>query len=108
MNTSMQEVLDIDRIIHEPARLAILAILWAVESADFLYLLNATDLTRGNLSSHLNKLDEVGYVSIKKTFVGKIPRTVCSMTESGRTAFEAYRSKMRFFLASDDFSITRP
>ena len=100
MNTSLREVLDIDRTIHEPARLAIIAILWAVESADFLYLLNATELTRGNLSSHLNKLEEVGYIQIKKTFAGKVPRTVCCITTAGTAAFEGYRSQMRGFLAA--------
>lgn len=100
MNEQMRELVDIDRTVHEPARLAILAILWAAESADFIYLLNATELTRGNLSSHLNKLEETGYIQIEKTFAGKMPRTICRLTDSGKEAFEGYRQTMQAFLAA--------
>ncbi|MGD2156986.1 MAG: transcriptional regulator [Anaerolineales bacterium] len=99
MDEQLRDIIDVDRIVHEPARLAILAVLWAVESADFLYLLHATDLTRGNLSSHLSKLEDSGYVEIEKTFEGKMPRTLCRLTDSGREAFESYREQMRTFLA---------
>jgi DNA-binding MarR family transcriptional regulator len=99
VDEQLRDIIDVDRIVHEPARLAILAVLWAVESADFLYLLHATDLTRGNLSSHLSKLEDSGYVEIEKTFEGKMPRTLCRLTDSGREAFESYREQMRTFLA---------
>jgi len=86
---------EVDRIIHEPARLMIVAILSVVEEADFLYLLNATDLTKGNLSSHLSKLENANYVSIEKMFVGKTTRTVCRLTGAGAEALETYRHKMK-------------
>ncbi len=89
---------DIDDVIHAPARLAIVATLNAVEEADFRYLLNATGLTKGNLSTHLSKLEEAGYVQIEKTFRGKMPLTLLRLTPQGRTAFEEYRRTMlRFF-----------
>lgn len=89
---------DIDDVIHAPARLAIVAILNAVEEADFRYLLNATGLTKGNLSTHLSKLEEAGYVQIEKTFHGKMPLTLLRLTPQGRAAFEAYRRNMLRFL----------
>ncbi len=99
MNEQLRDLVDIDRTIHEPARLAILAILWAAESVDFLYLLNTIELSRGNLSSHLSKLEAAGYILIQKTFEGKIPRTVCRLTDTGKAAFEGYKEQMRAFLA---------
>jgi DNA-binding MarR family transcriptional regulator len=85
----------IDRLIHEPSRLVIAAILYAVESADFLYLLRETGLTKGNLSTHLAKLEEAGYVAIEKTYRGKVPRTICRLTEVGRSAFRDYREQLK-------------
>jgi DNA-binding MarR family transcriptional regulator len=87
-----------DKLIHEPARLAVLTILNAVESADFLYLLRATTLTKGNLSIHLQKLEGAGLIEIEKTYQGKTPRTLCRMTEDGRRAFEVYKDKLRSVL----------
>lgn len=95
MNDELRRLVDIDRVIHEPARLMITAVLYTVESADFLYLLHATELTKGNLSSHLMRLEKAGYVTIEKTFEGKTPRTVCCLTDSGREAFETYREQMK-------------
>ena len=97
---NLQPLAQIDRIIHEPARLLILAYLSVVESADFLFLMNQTNLTRGNLSSHLSKLESVGYVEIKKEFVDKIPRTLLRLTEQGRDAFHDYRRNMKQVLDS--------
>jgi DNA-binding MarR family transcriptional regulator len=94
MTQSLRELTDVDRIIHEPARLMIAALLYAAAQADFLYLLNETGLTRGNLSSHLTKLEEAGYIKIEKTFRGKMPQTLCSLTDTGRSAFEAYRKQL--------------
>ena len=79
-----QVVIDVDRAIHEPARLAVVAHLYVVSEADFIYLEQRTKLTRGNLSSHLRKLEEVGYLAVDKKFVDRIPRTVVALTESGR------------------------
>jgi DNA-binding MarR family transcriptional regulator len=95
-----QQLAEIDRVIHEPARLLLVATLSVVESADFLFLMNQTKLTRGNLSSHLSKLEAAGYVEIKKEFVEKIPRTLLRLTEEGRNAFVEYRQKMQQVLDS--------
>lgn len=85
----------IDRMVHEPARLVILANLYVVESADYTYLMTRTGLTWGNLSAHLGKLDEAGYVRVEKEFVQKKPHTMVRLTEEGRKAFEIYRDQMR-------------
>jgi DNA-binding MarR family transcriptional regulator len=94
-DNNLQPLAEIDRIIHEPARLLILAYLYVVESADFLFLMRQTGLTRGNLSSHLSKLEMAGYISINKEFVDKIPRTLLRLTNTGRAAFRNYRKNMR-------------
>jgi DNA-binding MarR family transcriptional regulator len=84
-------LLNIDRLVHEPARLVIMTMLHVVDSADFLFLQRETGLTKGNLSAHLTKLEEAGYVAIEKTYKGKIPLTVCRLTEEGRNAYKHYR-----------------
>lgn len=99
MNTT-NEIPGIDRVIHEPARLAVLAILTAAESADFLYLQRETGLTKGNLSAHLARLESSGYIEIEKGYVGKLPQTICRMTDTGRSAFENYRKQLGGFLKS--------
>jgi DNA-binding MarR family transcriptional regulator len=91
---AIQPIADIDRLIHEPARLMILAVLYVVESADFLFLMRQTGLTKGNLSSHIARLETAGYIGVKKEFVGKIPRTLLRLTARGREAFETYRQSM--------------
>lgn len=91
----LQKLVDIDRVVHEPARLLILSYLYVVESADFLFLLRQTNLTKGNLSSHLMKLEKAGYVNIEKKFVQKIPRTLLSLTKEGRKAFHKYTKRMK-------------
>lgn len=90
MGDEIRDLARIDRMIHEPARLAIVAVLSACESADFKYLLNVTGLSKGNLSAQLSKLEEAGYVSIAKEFKGKYPHTECKLTADGRRAFKAY------------------
>lgn len=99
MDDDLRSLTELDRVIHEPARLLIVTILSAVESADFLYLQHETDLTKGNLSAHLSKLEEAGYVNIEKTFKGKLPLTVCKLTASGQEAFDGYRLKMQNFIS---------
>ena len=74
----------LDRVIHEPARLALVAILSVVESADFIYLQHETELTKGNLSSHLTRLEEAGYVEIEKTYRGRVPLTLGQTDLEGR------------------------
>ncbi len=97
-SNALKPVVDIDRVIHEPARFLLMAYLYVVESADFLFLMNQTGLTRGNLSSHLTKLEEAGYLNVQKEFVNKIPRTVLSLTAQGRVAFNDYRQQMKQML----------
>lgn len=89
---------ELDRIIHEPARLSIMSYLYVLKSADFLFLLSQTGLTKGNLSSHLSKLENTGYVEIQKEFIEKIPRTMMSITNTGREALLKYRFQMREML----------
>ncbi len=85
----------IDKLIHEPARLLIMAHLYVVESADFVYLMNQTGLTFGNLSGHMSKLEEAGYIQVEKSFVGNRPNTRLSLTKDGREAFDEYKKKMK-------------
>jgi len=85
---------EIDKVIHEPARLDIMAYLFVVDSADFLFLQRQTGLTWGNLSSHISKLETAGYVEVKKEFLDKKPHTTLQLTNKGRTAFEKYRQSM--------------
>ncbi len=85
----------IDKLIHEPARLMIMANLFVVESADFLWLMRQTGLTWGNLSSHMSRLEAAGYIDVEKKFVGKKPNTKLHLTDEGRAAFEAYRKSMK-------------
>ena len=89
---------ELDRVIHEPARLTIIAFLSSVKEADFLYLLRETGLTKGNLSTHLVRLEEAGYVDIEKTFRGKIPTTLVRLSTEGRAAFQGYRKSIRDIL----------
>lgn len=95
MANDFRDMANVNRLIHEPARLVIVTILYAVDSADFVYLLRETGLTKGNLSAHLYRLEEAGYVKIEKTFRGKVPRTVCSLTTAGRGAFQVYRERLK-------------
>ena len=95
MGKAIQQLAAIDRIIHEPARLMIVSLLDAVEEADFQYLHQATGLTKGNLSVHLSKLEEAGYVTIQKTFRGKYPLTICRLTGQGKQVLTGYRKLIR-------------
>ena len=91
----------IDKHIHEPSRLKILAHLYVLEQTDFTYLKNLTDFSWGRLSSHLDKLEKAGYVKLEKKLIKKIkhgketPKTFISLTEKGREAFENYRDSMK-------------
>ena len=92
---NLQPLADIDRIIHEPARLMILALLYVVESGDFTFLMRQTGLTWGNLSSHMSKLEAAGYIEVEKEFVGRKPRTMLRLTDEGRAAFQEYVQSMK-------------
>ena len=86
---------NIDTVIHAPARLKLITQLYVVEEADATFLSNATGLTWGNLSTHLRKLEDHEYIKINKEFRGRRPRTVISLTERGRTAFQRYRTTIQ-------------
>ncbi|MCY2926779.1 MAG: transcriptional regulator [Planctomycetota bacterium] len=101
MDEGLRDMANVDRLIHEPSRLVIVTILYLVERADFLYLLGETEMTKGNLSSHLAKLEVGGYVEeglsrreIQKTYRGKVPQTICRLTTTGRAAFRTYRASL--------------
>ena len=101
MTTRIQEIAQLDRLIHEPARLAIMLMLGGIGEADFLYLQREGGFTQGNLSGHLAKLEEAGYVAIEKKFKGKVPLTVCSLTGKGKAAFCEYSARMLGVLQSN-------
>ena len=90
---------ELDRLIHEPARLLIVALLANVKEADFLWLLSESSLTKGNLSGHLSRLEDAEYVEIEKTYRGKVPLTLVRLTRKGKAAFDAYRKGMNGLLA---------
>ena len=89
-----QPAFELDRLIHEPARLAIVVVLEAAEEVDFKFLLYMTNLTKGNLSRQTEKLAEVGYIEVRKYYKGRVPATGYRLTETGRAAFAHYREQM--------------
>ena len=99
-NQELHPLTDIDRVIHAPARLMVMTYLYVVESADFIFLMNLTDLTWGNLSSHLSKLEEAGYVEIEKTFVKKKSHTMVKLSEKGREAFRHHKDQIQQVLGN--------
>jgi len=107
MIPEIQAVAQLDRLVHEPARLMILMILQGVGEADFLYLLREGEFTQGNLSSHLLKLEEAGYVEIEKKFKGKRPLTICRLTAKGKTALSGYSRNLTRALQSNRNSESR-
>jgi DNA-binding transcriptional ArsR family regulator len=86
MAVPFARIAELDREVHEPARLAILTALAACRSADFLFLQRRTGLTKGNLSSHLSRLENAELIAIAKEFVGKVPNTHVTLTKAGRVA----------------------
>lgn len=91
----IKPILDLDRMVHEPARLAILTVLASAEEVEFQFLQRITGLNKGNLSSHTQKLEAAGYLDTIKAFRGRIPVTSFRITKEGRKAFEAYRRQLR-------------
>jgi DNA-binding HxlR family transcriptional regulator len=89
------DIQNIDRLIHEPARLMIMAQLFVVQSADFLFLQRQTQMTAGNLSAHLSKLEDAGYVEVTKEFIERKPHTALALTRKGRDAFKQYRMDIK-------------
>lgn len=86
---------DIDQVIHASARLMVLTYLYVVESVDYVFLKNQTGLTWGNLSTHLKKLEEAGYVAVDKGYKGKKPHSLIRLTDQGRSAFRDYKESMK-------------
>ena len=95
MKQKIQTISDLDRVIHEPGRLMIMALLYAVDRSDFLYLLHETGMNKGTLSSHISRLEKEDYVEVVKTYRGKVPQTLLLLTETGRKAFDQYRQKLK-------------
>jgi DNA-binding HxlR family transcriptional regulator len=95
VNQQIRTIAELDRVIHEPGRLIIATLLFAVEKSDFLYLQHETGMNKGTLSSHLSRLEEAGYVAVTKTYRGKVPQTLLCLTGAGRKAFEQYRRKLK-------------
>jgi DNA-binding transcriptional ArsR family regulator len=92
----LTDLIEVDRLVHEPARAAIMAVLMGVESADFKFLLEMTQLTKGNLSVHAKKLQEAEYIIISKSFQNNYPHTEYSLTKEGRAAFRVYIQKLKW------------
>ena len=95
MSSNPSNLKNIDRLIHEPTRLLIISQLYVIESADFLFLQNQLQMTPGNLSSHLSKLEEADYVEIVKEFIDRKPHTALKLTKKGREAFNEYRKNIK-------------
>jgi DNA-binding MarR family transcriptional regulator len=91
----LRPIENLDPAIHTPARLMILALLAVVERADFTFLLNQTGLSRGNLASHIGRLEEAGYVFVQKSFIDRVPNTTYQLTKEGRIAIVKYRQNMQ-------------
>lgn len=89
---------ELDPLLHSQLRLAVMSILMNVDHADFVYLKEKTNSTAGNLSVQIDKLSAAGYISVEKGFIGKKTRTVCQVTETGRTAFEKYVETLKEYL----------
>jgi DNA-binding HxlR family transcriptional regulator len=91
----------LDPVIHSQVRLAVLSILITARSAEFNYLKKETGTTDGNLSVHLAKLEEAGYIRVTKAFAGKKPRTTCSLTEKGKSAFAGYLKALESYIPQE-------
>lgn len=102
-----KEITELDKLLHEPARLAIMTALANCESADFTFLQSLTGMSKGNLSSHLSKLEEAGLVSIQKSFIGKIPNTNVSLTKGGLEAIELHWEKLDMLRQSAKVAFNR-
>lgn len=88
----------LDPLLHSELRLAVMSILVGVEKADFVYIRTETGATAGNLSVQIDKLQKAGYIEVEKGFKGKMPRTVCRITDTGREAFANYVEALREYL----------
>ena len=90
---------NLNKLIHEPARISVLSLLSVVEEADFIFIMNSTGLTQGNLSSHLAKLEDAAYIEIEKSFKGKRPHTIVRLTDSGHRELIEYIKTIKKFIS---------
>jgi DNA-binding transcriptional ArsR family regulator len=95
MRADLEGFLTLDRVVHEPARLVILTVLAQAEEVEFRFLESVSGLTKGNLSSHISKLEDAGYLVVNKFFRGKVPATSLKITRSGRSALKKYREQLK-------------
>lgn len=91
---------ELDPLLHSELRLAVMSLLIGAESADFVYLRKATEASAGNLSVQLDKLARAGYITVEKSFRGKMPCTVCRITDTGRAAFAAYVEALKSYIGT--------
>ena len=96
MSEPFEELVGLNKLIHEPARMAILSVLSACKSADFTFLQRTTGLTQGNLSGHLAKLEEAGLLQVDKQFVNRRPNTMVSLTARGRNEIEDHWKQLEW------------
>ena len=89
---------ELNPLLHSELRLAVRSVLIGVESADFVFLRQQTGATAGNLSVQLDKLAKAGYIDVEKSFRGKMPRTVCRITDAGRNAFAEYVEALQSYI----------
>ena len=89
---------ELDPLLHSQLRLAVMSILISVDEADFVYLKEQTGATSGNLSVQIEKLREAGYIKVNKSFRGRMPCTVCKITNKGISAFEAYTKVLQSYI----------
>mgnify|MGYP003310629368 FL=1 len=90
---------ELNPLLHSELRLAVMAVLISVESADFVFLREQTGATAGNLSVQIDKLQQAGYITVEKGFQGKKPRTTCAITEQGIAAFEEYVAALKSYIS---------
>ena len=99
MNESVKSFQPLDPLLHSELRLAVMSILLGVEEADFVFLKAQTGATSGNLSVQIDKLQQAGYIEVSKGFKGKMPQTLCRITDRGRDAFAAYVEALRSYIS---------
>jgi len=89
---------ELDPLLHSQLRLAVMSLLIGVDEADFVFLKEKTEATSGNLSVQIDKLNEAGYISVMKTFKGKMPCTICKITKKGISAFDSYVKALQGYI----------
>ena len=100
MNENVKSFQPLDPLLHSELRLAVMSILLGVEEADFVFLKAQTGATSGNLSVQIDKLQQAGYIEVSKGFKGKMPQTLCRITDRGKDAFIAYVGALRSYIAA--------